>query len=127
MRYAPLIAALLGFSGVALGAFGAHGLKASVSEEWLAVWGTAVSYQMYHTPLILVMPFLSGISEYWRKLALWFFILGVLVFSGSLYLLVILSLPPLGMVTPLGGVMLLLGWLCLLVAAVKGSKSMTLN
>lgn len=119
MRYAPLIAALLGFCGVALGAFGAHGLKNSVSEDGLAVWRTAVSYQMYHVPVILLLPFLTGMSARWRVLACRMFTLGVVVFSGSLYLLVVLALPLLGMVTPFGGVMLLLGWLCLLVAALK--------
>lgn len=123
MRYASLIAAILGFSGVALGAFGAHGLKNSVSEEWLAVWQTAVSYQMYHTPVILLLPFLAGFNERWRLLAFRLFVLGVLVFSGSLYLLVMLAIPKLGMVTPLGGVMLLCGWLCLFVAAFKKHKT----
>jgi uncharacterized membrane protein YgdD (TMEM256/DUF423 family) len=119
IRYAPLIAALLGFSGVALGAFGAHGLKSAVSAEWLEVWKTAVSYQMYHAPVILLLPYLTSLDARWRQRAVSCFTAGVLVFSGSLYLLVALNLPKFGMITPFGGLCLMAGWLCLLLAGLR--------
>jgi uncharacterized membrane protein YgdD (TMEM256/DUF423 family) len=101
------IAALSGFLAVALGAFGAHGM-ASVLErhDTLAIWETAVFYHLTHTLVLLWlagrMPFRRG--PYWCLLA------GILVFSGSLYLLAGLNLRWLGAVTPLGGVSLLAGW-----------------
>lgn len=121
-RLAPLIAALLGLTGVAFGAFGAHGLASMVSLERLTVWETAVSYQMYHTPVILLLGLLPALgSRPLASAASTCFILGVLVFSGSLYALVWFDLPRLGMVTPIGGVLLLLGWLLLLVALIRRS------
>lgn len=120
IRLAPFVAALLGLTGVALGAFGAHGLESLVTAERLDVWKTAVSYQMYHAPVILLLGLVPVLAS--RPLvvaACACFILGVLVFSGSLYALVWFDLPHLGMVTPLGGVLLILGWLLLLVALIQ--------
>ncbi|MCK9503120.1 MAG: DUF423 domain-containing protein [Porticoccaceae bacterium] len=109
-----IIAAILGFSGVALGAFGAHGLKAVVSPAMLEVWKTAVSYQMYHVaPILLLGLFPAVLGSKARCLASICFVAGVLIFSGSLYALVVFDIPLLGMVTPVGGGLLLLGWLTL--------------
>ena len=96
--------AVLGFLGVAAGAFGAHGLRGSLAPDRLEIFETAVRYQIYHA-LALV---LSGTLNAQR--AGWAFFLGVLVFSGSLYLLVLTDRRWLGAVTPLGGLMLLVGW-----------------
>jgi uncharacterized membrane protein YgdD (TMEM256/DUF423 family) len=116
IRSVTIIAAVLGLVGVALGAFGAHGLKSAVSPDMLDVWKTAVSYQMYHTPVILMLGLLPALGGgKIRALASVCFIAGTLVFSGSLYALVILNIPGLGMVTPFGGLLLLLGWLTLIV------------
>jgi uncharacterized membrane protein YgdD (TMEM256/DUF423 family) len=120
-RLTLTIAALLGFTGVALGAFGAHGLRDVVSPDRLDVWKTAVSYQLYHVPVIMLLPLLTSLESRWRQRAAGCFIVGVMVFSGSLYLLVGLDIPQLGMVTPLGGVFLLAGWLSLLIAVLKKS------
>lgn len=120
MKYLSVIAAVFGFVGVALGAFGAHGLQGLVSPAMLDVWKTAVSYQMYHVPVILLLGLLPALTP--RRLILlagYCFIAGVLVFSGSLYALVWFGVPRLGMITPLGGVLLLLGWLTLAVALLK--------
>jgi len=120
MKYLSVIAAFLGLVGVALGAFGAHGLQSLVSPAMLDVWKTAVSYQMYHVPVILLLGLLPALAP--RRLILLAgccFIAGVLVFSGSLYALVWFGVARLGMITPIGGVLLLLGWLTLAVALLK--------
>ncbi|SFI03375.1 Uncharacterized membrane protein YgdD, TMEM256/DUF423 family [Pseudomonas guineae] len=113
-----LLAALFGFSGVALGAFAAHGLKAHLSAEYLVVFHTAVQYQMIHALalfgvglLALLRP--SRLVSFAGSL----FTLGTLLFSGSLYALTLSGITALGMVTPLGGVAFLAGWACLGVAA----------
>lgn len=115
-----IIAALLGFTGVALGAFGAHGLKEIVSPAHLDVWKTAVSYQMYHVPLILLLglqPILNCART--QRIIAILFICGVVIFSGSLYALVALNIPQLGMITPIGGLSLLCGWAILFFGLIK--------
>jgi uncharacterized membrane protein YgdD (TMEM256/DUF423 family) len=97
-----LIGAWSGFIAVALGAFGAHGLRNRMSAEMLAVFETGVRYQMYHTLAILIV----GLTA------------ARLVFSGSLYVLAITGTTAFGAITPLGGVALLAGWACLILAAV---------
>jgi uncharacterized membrane protein YgdD (TMEM256/DUF423 family) len=102
------IAAISAFLGVAFGAFGAHGLKHLLSEQAMEVYKTAVSYQMWHAlaiGLIAVLP--KQRLLYWAGLL---FALGILLFSGSLYLLVIFDLKFLGLITPLGGVAFLAAW-----------------
>ena len=113
-----LWAAVLGFVGVAAGAFGAHGLKPRLSEEMLAVFETAVRYQMYHAAALLGTAW--AIQNSSGDAALWagrFFIAGTLIFSGSLYILSLTGIRWLGAVTPIGGVAFLAGWACLAWAA----------
>lgn len=116
-RHFVLLAALFGFTGVALGAFAAHGLRGRLSPEYLAVFQTGVLYQLVHALALLGVGLLA---LHWRSRLLGaaggLFALGILLFSGSLYLLTLSSLK-LGMVTPLGGVCFLAGWLCLVLAA----------
>jgi uncharacterized membrane protein YgdD (TMEM256/DUF423 family) len=101
------IAALFGASAVALGAFGAHGLKALLAaNQTLEVWHTASLYHLLHAVVLL---WAAG-----RSLAFRLFACGILVFSGSLYLLAVTGLKWLGAVTPLGGLLLIAGWLALL-------------
>jgi uncharacterized membrane protein YgdD (TMEM256/DUF423 family) len=114
-----LIGAVAGFLGVGLGAFGAHGLRARVSPEMLAVFETGVRYQMYHALALglmaAVVPRLAS-----RRLVMaagWCFAAGIVLFSGSLYLLATTGLTLLGAITPLGGAAFLAGWACLAVAA----------
>ena len=99
-----------------LGAFGAHALKARLGGEALSLWQTAVQYHFWHALALLAAPLLAGV---WAKAAGWLFIAGVLVFSGSLYALALGAPRALGMITPLGGVALVLGWIALAVAALK--------
>ena len=110
-----LIGSVLGFLGVAFGAFGAHALKGRLSQEMLAVFETGVRYQMYHAFAILVVATLMGSAGRASLLTIsgWSFLAGVLLFSGSLYALTLSGVRILGMITPIGGLLLLIGWGCL--------------
>jgi len=106
------IAAALGLIGVGLGAFGAHGLEELLSaNERMETWRTAVLYHLVHAVAMLVLAFRSPLP---RGAFTWF-LLGVLIFSGSLYLLSVTGVRWLGAITPLGGVAFLLGWGWLLI------------
>ncbi len=112
-----LAAAFFGFTGVALGAFAAHGLKSHLTTHYLAVFQTGVQYQQIHALALLAVALLArqaGTRLMATAGAL--FSLGILLFSGSLYLITLAGLN-LGLVTPLGGVLFLGGWLCLGLAA----------
>jgi uncharacterized membrane protein YgdD (TMEM256/DUF423 family) len=114
-----LIGALAGVVGVALGAFGAHGLRARLSPEMLAVFETGVRYQMYHALALLALGALGPtISGRLATVAGWSFTAGIVIFSGSLYLLALTDVRTLGAITPIGGVAFLLGWACLAIAAI---------
>ncbi len=101
------LAALLGAIAVAAGAFGAHALNGRVTEARLDTWETAARYQLIHAVLLYLLATTPRVLSYRLITA------GVLVFSGSLYALVLLDLPWLGAITPFGGVCLILGWLTL--------------
>ena len=123
MNHAKLFMALgavYGLLGVALGAFGAHGLRARLGPDLLAVWKTGVEYQFYHAFALLAVGLLlrqaSGALLQWAG---WSFALGVILFSCSLYLLALTGIRSLGAITPLGGLFFLAGWLCLLVAVLR--------
>ncbi|MCA9739499.1 MAG: DUF423 domain-containing protein [Gemmatimonadetes bacterium] len=107
-----VIAAVLGFTGVALGAFGTHALGGTVPPPRLETWETAVRYHLIHAVVLVAVAVLARTAPT-RALALAGVLLpvGVLVFAGTLYLLVLLDLPVLGAVTPLGGILLLAGWM----------------
>lgn len=114
-----LIAALSGFLAVALGAFGAHGLKQKLAPDLLAVYHTGVQYHFYHTFALLLVAVLmlhwpQSAALRWSALL---FCIGMLVFSGSLYALSLTGIRWLGAITPLGGVAFLAGWVCLALAA----------
>ena len=119
-----ITAAMLGLIAVVLGAFGAHGLKGRVGAGDLGNWKLGVSYQFYHT---LALLFLSSFSKYKTRLinfSYLAFTAGVFLFSGSLYLLSTHTLTGIntmiiGPITPIGGLFLILGWLMLLLAAIK--------
>ncbi len=114
-----LIGAVAGLIGVGLGAFGAHGLRSRLSPEMLAIFETGVRYQMYHTLAILaVAALMVRIDGRWLSMAGWSFTIGIVIFSGSLYVLALSGITMLGAITPIGGVFFLIGWLCLALAAV---------
>jgi len=114
-----LIGAVAGFLGVAFGAFGAHALRARLSSEMLAVFETGVRYQMYHALAILLVAALLARTGGWMvALAGWLFVAGVVIFSGSLYALALTGVRTFGAITPIGGLALLAGWVCLVLVAV---------
>lgn len=114
-------AALAGFTGVALGAFGAHGLKDVLDGHYLDVYKTAVNYQMWHALLLAVVSLLPANKKLcWAG---WSLLAGIVLFSGSLYLLAVLRLGWLGMITPFGGLAFLLGWGLLALAAFQHQRS----
>ena len=115
-------AAILGFSGVACGAFGAHALKDQLSANSLQIWQTAVQYQIAHALAILAVGvLLSSKPSRILERAAGLFAVGVVIFSGSLYVLAISGLTWLGAVTPLGGLCFLAGWALLGVGSLKAS------
>ncbi len=121
MRRFIVWGSLLAFLGVALGAFGAHGLKDQISEDMLAVYNTGVHYHLVHA-LGLVLLGLAADRLADRKrvnAAGWCLLIGVILFSGSLYLLAVTGIKWLGAITPLGGVAFLVGWAMLGLAAWK--------
>lgn len=107
------------FLGVLLGAFGAHGLKSTLTEEGKAIWQTAVLYHLVHGLALLAVGWLATLKPHDALIprAGWLFALGLLLFSGSLYLLAVTGLKKLGMITPLGGLAFLAGWACLALSA----------
>lgn len=115
------LSAVSGLTGVAMGAFGAHGLKTILSPEMLAVYRTGVDYQMWHAlglGLIAICRQQAPESAL-LKWAGWSMFAGIVLFSGSLYLLAILNIKWLGMITPLGGVAFLIAWIAVAVFAFK--------
>jgi len=109
-----VIASLGGFSGVALGAFGAHALRGRLAETALAAYHTAVEYQLWHSLALLGVALLLELrTGRLLGLAACSFALGILLFSGSLYLLALTGVRGFGAITPLGGLAWLLGWACL--------------
>ena len=119
MRMFVILGSLNMLLAVALGAFGAHGLKCRVSAEMLAVWQTAVLYHLVHALGLLLVGLLA--LHLPVRAAGWTLLVGIVLFSGSLYLMVLTGIRPLGMVTPLGGVTFLVGWLLLALAALKST------
>ena len=119
-----VLSAGAGFALLAViaGAFAAHGLKAVLDTHQLGLFETASRYQMYHALALLVVGVMLTNSQFSRsllKLAALSFILGIILFSGSLYLLALVDISWLGTITPLGGVAFLSGWLMTMVAALK--------
>jgi len=108
-------AGVLGLVGVAAGAFGAHALRSRLDPTQLAIFETAVRYQMYHALGLGGVGLLVGrYSAQQLVLTGWLFIIGTVIFSGSLYLLTLTGVRWWGAVTPFGGVALLVGWGCLI-------------
>ncbi|WP_296272350.1 DUF423 domain-containing protein [Pseudomonas sp. UBA6323] len=115
-----LLSAFAGFTGVALGAFAAHGLKHRLTPEYLAVFQTGTHYQLIHALTLFGVGLLAlYMPGRLVNLAGGAFAVGILLFSGSLYLLTLSGIGKLGIITPFGGVAFLIGWLCLGLAAWK--------
>ncbi|WP_332764495.1 DUF423 domain-containing protein [Pseudomonas koreensis] len=113
-----MLAAFFGFTGVALGAFAAHGLKNRLTPEYLTIFHTGVTYQLVHTLALFGVALLA--TQIPGRLITWAgvsFAVGILLFSGSLYLLTMTGISKLGIITPFGGLAFLAGWVCLGLAA----------
>ena len=114
-----LLGAVAAFLAVILGAFGAHALRGRLSPEMLAVFQTGVQYHVYHAlGLILVSAIMGRMSGWLIQTAGWCFVAGIVLFSGSLYLLAATGVTVLGAITPIGGLAFLIGWACLAFAAI---------
>ncbi|MCC8423429.1 DUF423 domain-containing protein [Mucilaginibacter sp. UR6-11] len=119
-----ITAALLGTVAVTAGAFGAHGLKAVITPAQLAVWHTAVEYNFYHVFALLFLATFARGKNSWVTAAYYLFTIGIVCFSGSLYLLACRDLLHIetkfiGPITPLGGLLFIMGWLSLAIAAAR--------
>ena len=115
-----IIAAVFGFLGVAFGAFGAHALKDKLTPQLLETFETGVRYQMYHVFAIAVV---ALAMSHWRvgllNVSGWLFVAGIIIFSGSLYILALTGQKMWGAVTPFGGLALLAGWATLAIGIYK--------
>lgn len=119
-KWLLLLGALMGFVSVAAGAFGAHALKHKLNHEMLSIYEIGARYQMYHALAMFLAVWVSTIVPGMLPgLSGWLFFVGALVFSGSLYLLALTGIRIFGAITPVGGLILLLGWLCLIIVGVK--------
>ncbi len=120
-RHFWILGCIFALLAVAGGAFGAHALRGRLTPELLAVFETAVRYQMYHALALLAV---AWATAHWTggaaAVAGWLFVAGILIFSGSLYLLTLSGVRWLGAITPFGGVAFLAGWLALAWAAWRG-------
>ena len=111
MKFLLITGAILAALAVLIGAFGAHGLKAKVSHEDLEIFNTGVSYHMFHALAIILMGVMGfNLPHYIISIPAYFMVTGVVIFSGSLYLLVITNLRWLGAITPIGGLCFIIGW-----------------
>ncbi|MGG1368754.1 DUF423 domain-containing protein [Priestia megaterium] len=121
MKLFLIIGAINAMLAVVLGAFGAHGLEGKISEKYLEVWKTGVQYQMFHAMGLFVIAFL--LSKFPQSSLLtasgWIMFAGIVLFSGSLYVLSTSGIKVLGAITPLGGVAFIVAWILIVVAAVK--------
>lgn len=123
IRFTLVMAVLYGGLAVCLGAFGAHALASQFSERMQAVWETAAQYQFYHALALLAVGIIMrlGLTGPAIYVAAWCLIIGTLIFAGSLYLLAGTGTKILGAITPVGGVLLLIGWAALLVAVLRSA------
>jgi len=119
-----IIAGIFGALAVGLGAFGAHGLEATLTANGrLDTYETAVKYQFYHTlALLLTGILLMNINHDYFIWASWSFIIGMVIFSGSLYILSLTNVTWLGAITPIGGLALIVGWVFLILGASKAAS-----
>jgi uncharacterized membrane protein YgdD (TMEM256/DUF423 family) len=115
------IASFMMALAIALGAFGAHGLKSIVSDSMMKVYATGVEYHFYNTLGLFIVAFLINFYPKSKKLirSAWLIVIGMCIFSFSLYALVLLSMPILGAITPIGGSLLIIAWLMVTYAILK--------
>lgn len=114
------LGAIFAFTAVSAGAFGAHALKQKLSSDLIDIFEVGVKYQMYHAlALIAIAGSSQFISGSFTSAACWLMVIGTLIFSGSLYTLTLTGIRAWGAVTPIGGVLLLMGWLSFIISVLK--------
>ena len=115
------IASFMMALGIALGAFGAHALKSILDEYFLKIYNTGIQYHFYNTLGLFAATFIYALKPDSKKIfiSLWLIIIGMLIFSFSLYFLAILNMPILGAITPIGGTLLIIAWLTLTYGILK--------
>jgi len=120
-----VFASLFGLSAVVLGAFGAHALKEILTPEQLVSFETGVRYQMYHAIVLLFVALFEGFSTKQKQLINGLFYTGIILFSGSIYLIQLLSISAksIWFVTPLGGLLMIGGWLSMIIVFLKNMKN----
>ena len=107
-----MIGAISGCLVVIMGAFGAHALKEILDDYGKSIYNKAVLYHMFHSIAILILGLINKIQpEIQLSIAGWSFLLGIILFSGSLYILAITGIKQLGMITPIGGILFIIGWI----------------
>lgn len=126
-RQILITATIMGLLSVVLGAFGAHGLKEQVAPEMVQSFETGVKYQMYHALVLLFLGISTVFSDKAKRTIFWSMLIGVVMFSGSIYLLSTseitgVNFKPFGLVTPLGGTVLIVSWSLLLVQCFRLKK-----
>jgi len=124
-----LLGSILGFIGIILGAFAAHGLESLISEESIATFQTGVEYQIYHALLLMFLSSQTFTTEKLNKILFWLILLGVVFFSGSIYGLATNSLSTfdfkvIGWITPIGGSLLIISWIMIFVNVLKKAKNL---
>lgn len=121
MKVFIIIGAINAFLAVALGAFGAHGLADKLSPKYLEIWKTGVTYQMFHGTGILILGLLLGrvpVSSLFTWSG-WLMLAGIVLFSGSLYILSVTQINKFGAITPFGGILFLAAWILVIIGAMK--------
>ena len=110
-----MIGAMSGCIVVIMGAFGAHALKEILDDYGKSIYNKAVLYHMFHSIALLILGLINKIQpEISLSIVGWSFLFGIILFSGSLYILAITGIKPLGMITPIGGVFFIIGWILLI-------------
>ena len=111
-----IFSALIGALGVALGAFGAHGLKSILSPEMLKTYNTGILYHLIHSVVLLAI---SLNTKYNLSKSFYFFLIGIILFSFSLYTYTVTGITAFAMITPFGGVSLIIGWILIIYSVIK--------
>jgi uncharacterized membrane protein YgdD (TMEM256/DUF423 family) len=121
MKFFLVIGCVFAFLSIAIGAFGAHGLEGKISERSLQIYKTGVQYQMFQTAGIFLVALL--LDKYGSISTLtwagWLMVIGVLLFSGSLYVLSVTDIKIIGAITPIGGVLFLVSWILVAISVLK--------
>ena len=115
-KFLIAVSSIMGFLGVAFGAFGAHALKSNLTPEMMVIFEKGIFYQLIHSSASLAIA-LSGIEKFYKPAL--FFLAGIILFSFSLYLYSVTSIKFFAMITPFGGVSFLIGWLLLAIKAMR--------